>query len=96
MWRSRGSASAGAEEYGRGWLAALGLAGLEDRRILDRRDLYEALGRLGMPTSTTDSARRRSVMSPLRITAIGSALTAAVMRAHEPRGGAPPQPAGRG
>lgn len=47
--------------------------------ILDRRDLYEALGRLGMPLSTVDAARRRSVMSPLRITAIGSALTAAVV-----------------
>ncbi|WP_448811501.1 FtsX-like permease family protein [Agromyces bauzanensis] len=47
--------------------------------ILDRRDLYEALGKLGMPTSTMDAARRRSVMSPLRITAIGSALTAAVV-----------------
>jgi hypothetical protein len=47
--------------------------------ILDRRELYESLGRLGMPTSIMDVARRRSVMSPLRITAIGSALTAAVV-----------------
>jgi hypothetical protein len=47
--------------------------------ILDRRDLYASLGKLGMSTSTMDAARRRSVMSPLRTTAIGSALTAAVV-----------------
>ena len=47
--------------------------------ILDRRDLHEALGRLGMPVDVADAARRRSVMSPLRVTAIGSALTAAVV-----------------
>ncbi|WP_173921437.1 FtsX-like permease family protein [Agromyces sp. Marseille-P2726] len=47
--------------------------------ILDRRDLYESLAKLGMPTSTMDAARRRSVMSPLRITAFGAALTAAVV-----------------
>lgn len=45
--------------------------------ILDRRDLYRSLDMLGMPESTMDAARRRAVMSPLRITAIGSALTAA-------------------
>lgn len=47
--------------------------------ILDRRDLHEALGKLGMPVSVADAARRRSVMSPLRVTAIGSAITAAVV-----------------
>lgn len=47
--------------------------------ILDRGDLYRSLGMLGMPTATMDAARRRAVMSPLRITAIGSALTAAVV-----------------
>lgn len=47
--------------------------------ILDRRDLHEALGKLGMPVSVAEAARRRSVMSPLRITAIGSAITAAVV-----------------
>lgn len=45
--------------------------------ILDRRDLYRSLDMLGMPESTMDAARRRAVMSPLRTTAIGSALTAA-------------------
>lgn len=47
--------------------------------ILDRRDLHEALGKLGMPVSVAEAARRRSVMSPLRVTAIGSAITAAVV-----------------
>lgn len=47
--------------------------------ILDRGDLYRSLAMLGMPTSTMDAARRRAVMSPLRITAIGSAVTAAVV-----------------
>lgn len=47
--------------------------------ILDRGELYRSLGMLGMPTETMDAARRRAVMSPLRITAIGSAVTAAVV-----------------
>ena len=47
--------------------------------ILDRGELYRSLGMLGMPTATMDAARRRAVMSPLRVTAVGSALTAAVV-----------------
>lgn len=47
--------------------------------ILDRGELYRSLDMLGMPIGTMDAARRRSVMSPLRITAIGSAVTAAVV-----------------
>lgn len=47
--------------------------------ILDRGELYRSLGMLGMPTPTMDAARRRAVMSPLRITAIGSAVTAAIV-----------------
>ena len=47
--------------------------------ILDRRDLYRSLDMLGMPERTVDAARRRAVMSPLRITAIGSAVIAAVV-----------------
>jgi len=47
--------------------------------ILDRGELYRSLDMLGMPVGTMDAARRRSVMSPLRITAIGSAVTAAVV-----------------
>ncbi len=47
--------------------------------ILDRGELYRSLDMLGMPVGTMDAARRRAVMSPLRITAIGSAVTAAVV-----------------
>ncbi|WP_308797502.1 FtsX-like permease family protein [Agromyces silvae] len=47
--------------------------------VLDRRDVYRSLGLLGMPISTMDAARRRAVMSPLRITAIGSAVAAAIV-----------------
>ncbi|RZS64776.1 hypothetical protein EV187_3164 [Agromyces ramosus] len=47
--------------------------------ILDRGELYRSLDMLGMPVATMDAARRRAVMSPLRITAIGSAVTAAIV-----------------
>jgi len=47
--------------------------------ILDRRDLYVSLDRLGMPVTAMDAARSRAVMSPLRIVTIGSALCAAIV-----------------
>lgn len=47
--------------------------------VLDRRDLYLSLDRLGMPVTTMDAARTRAVMSPLRWVSLGSALTAAVV-----------------
>jgi hypothetical protein len=47
--------------------------------ILDRRDLYVSLDRLGMPRTTMDAARRRAIMSPLRQVTLGSALCAAVV-----------------
>lgn len=47
--------------------------------VLDRRDLYVSLDRIGMPVSEMNAARSRAVLSPLRITAIGSAVTAAVV-----------------
>lgn len=47
--------------------------------ILDRRELYRSLDMLGMPERTVDIARRRAVMSPLRITAVGSAVIAAIV-----------------
>ncbi|SEA44085.1 FtsX-like permease family protein [Leifsonia sp. 21MFCrub1.1] len=47
--------------------------------ILDRRDLYVSLDRIGMPVGEMNAARSRAVMSPLRVTAIGSAVTAAVV-----------------
>ncbi|WP_374009357.1 FtsX-like permease family protein [Leifsonia sp. LS-T14] len=47
--------------------------------ILDRRELYVSLDRIGMPVSEMNAARGRAVLSPLRITAIGSAATAALV-----------------
>jgi hypothetical protein len=47
--------------------------------ILDRRDLYVSLDRLGMPVTTMNAARVRAVLSPLRIVAIGSAVCAAAL-----------------
>lgn len=47
--------------------------------ILDERDLHRSLHHLGVPLQTVDAARRRAIMSPLLITAIGSALCAAAL-----------------
>ncbi|MGN7859196.1 permease [Microbacterium sp. 22303] len=47
--------------------------------ILDQRDLHRSLHYLGVPADTVDAARRRAVMSPLLITALGSAICAAVL-----------------
>lgn len=47
--------------------------------ILDRRDLYVSLDRIGMPIEEMDAARSRAVLSPLRVTTVGSALTAAIV-----------------
>ena len=47
--------------------------------ILDERPLHRSLHHMGMPRETVDRARRRAIMSPLLITAIGSALCAGVL-----------------
>ena len=47
--------------------------------VLDRRELYVSLGRLGMPRSVMDAARKRAVMSPVRSVTIGSAALSAVL-----------------
>ena len=47
--------------------------------VLDRRDLYVSLDRIGMPVAEMNAARSRAVLSPLRITTVGSALTAAIV-----------------
>lgn len=47
--------------------------------ILDERPLHRSLHHLGMPRETVDRARRRAIMSPLLITAIGSAVCAGVL-----------------
>ena len=47
--------------------------------VLDQRELHRSLHHLGVPMETVDRARRRAIMSPLLVTAIGSALVAAVL-----------------
>ncbi|HWS51195.1 MAG TPA: permease [Microbacterium sp.] len=47
--------------------------------ILDQRELHRSLHHLGTPLATVDRARRRAIMSPLLITAVGSALCAGAM-----------------
>lgn len=47
--------------------------------VLDQRDLYRSLHFLGMPVEVVESARTRAVMSPLVLTAAGSALCAGVL-----------------
>lgn len=47
--------------------------------ILDQRPLHRSLHQLGVPFGTVDAARRRVIMSPLLVTALGSALCACVV-----------------
>lgn len=47
--------------------------------ILDRRALYVALDRVGMPITVMDAARRRAVLAPLLVVTIGSAVCAALV-----------------
>ncbi len=47
--------------------------------LLDQQELHRSLHRLGVPLDTVDSARRRAIMSPLLVTAVGSATCAGVL-----------------
>ena len=47
--------------------------------VLDRRELYVSLDRLGMPRPIMESARKRAVMWPVQIVTIGSGVLAAVL-----------------
>lgn len=47
--------------------------------ILDRRELFASLERMGMPLRGIDRARRRAVLSPLRLVSLGAALAAATL-----------------
>ncbi|MEJ1087667.1 permease [Microbacterium sp. Mu-80] len=57
--------------------ASVGVTQASD--ALDQRPLHRSLHQLGVPMKTVDAARRRSIMSPLLVTALGSALCAAVV-----------------
>ncbi|SED84542.1 hypothetical protein SAMN04489740_0114 [Arthrobacter alpinus] len=47
--------------------------------ILDRRELYVSLDRLGMPRSVMEAARKRAVMWPVLVVTIGSAGLAGIL-----------------
>lgn len=47
--------------------------------VLDQQELHRSLHHLGMPLDTVDRARRRAIMSPLLITALGSSVCAGVL-----------------
>ncbi|GAA3945420.1 permease [Microbacterium soli] len=47
--------------------------------VLDQRPLHRSLHRVGMPLQTVEAARRRTVMSPLLLTSLGSALCAGIV-----------------
>ncbi|MGA7206939.1 MAG: permease [Specibacter sp.] len=47
--------------------------------VLDRRELYVSLDRLGMPRRVMDAARKRSVMSPVCLVTVGSAVFSAAL-----------------
>ena len=47
--------------------------------VLDRRDLFAALDRMGMPLGRVDGARTRAVMGPLVTVALWSAGSAAIL-----------------
>jgi hypothetical protein len=47
--------------------------------ILDRRDLYVSLDRLGMPRDVLEKSRARTVLSPLRFVTVGSAVIGGVL-----------------
>ncbi|MFC9086247.1 FtsX-like permease family protein [Nocardiopsis dassonvillei] len=47
--------------------------------VLERRELYVSLDRIGMPVSEMNRGRRLAVLSPLRVAVVGSALTATIL-----------------
>ncbi|KJQ52986.1 FtsX-like permease family protein [Microbacterium sp. SA39] len=47
--------------------------------VLDQRELHRSLHHLGVPLETVNLARRRAIMSPLLVTALGSALCAGIL-----------------
>lgn len=47
--------------------------------VLDQSELHRSLHHLGVPLETVDRARRRAIMAPLLVTAIGSAMVAAIL-----------------
>lgn len=60
-------------------LVACSVGITQSAAILERRDLYVGLDRLGMPVNMMEASRRRAVMTPLKIAAIGSSVLASIL-----------------
>jgi hypothetical protein len=60
-------------------LVACSVGITQSAAIMERRDLYVGLDRLGMPMSVMEASRRRAVMMPLKIAAIGSSVLASIL-----------------
>ena len=57
--------------------ASVGVTQASD--VLDQRSLHRSLHHMGMSVETVDAARRRAIMSPLLVTAVGSAVCAGIV-----------------
>lgn len=60
-------------------LVACSVAVTQAAAILERRDLYVSLDKVGMPLTEMMRSRRQAIVSPLRVAAIGSALASALL-----------------
>lgn len=60
-------------------LVACSVGITQSSAILERRDLYVGLDRLGMPVDVMEASRRKAVMTPLKIAAIGSSVLASTL-----------------
>lgn len=60
-------------------LAACAIGITQAAGVIERRDLYVSLDRLGMPLAAMEAARRMAVMIPVRIAVIGSAAVATII-----------------
>lgn len=60
-------------------IVACQIAFTQSAALLEHRDLYIALDRIGMPLRTINQARRKQIITPALIAIIGSAAAAAVL-----------------
>ncbi len=60
-------------------LVACSVAVTQAAAILERRDLYVSLDRIGIPVSLLAKARRAAILVPFRVASVGSATVAAML-----------------
>lgn len=60
-------------------LVACSIGVTQAAAVIERRELYVSLDRIGMPVAEMNRARRLAVASPLRIAAFGSAVAAGLL-----------------